>query len=98
MTEKELHKLKRAELLEILLIQSKQIAVLKKRLKETEEKLQSREIMIEQAGSIAEASLRLNHIFEDAQKAADQYLENIRSMSRRKDENQQGEGSDEKEE
>lgn len=78
MTDKELRKLKRVELLEILVEQSREIARLKKRLKETEKKLHDREIQIEESGSIAEAALRLNHIFEDAQKAADQYLENVR--------------------
>lgn len=80
MTDKEVHKLKRAELLEILVEQKKEIARLKKRLKAAEEKLESRDILIRQAGSIAEASLQLNHIFEDAQNAADQYLENIRRL------------------
>ena len=33
--------------------------------------------MIENSGSIAEAALKLSGIFEAAQAAADQYLENI---------------------
>ena len=41
----------------------------------------SRRIELEEAGSIAEASLRLNGVFEAAQKAADQYLENLRRLS-----------------
>ena len=41
----------------------------------------SRRIELEKAGSIAEASLRLNGVFEAAQKAADQYLENLRQLS-----------------
>lgn len=39
-----------------------------------------REIELADAGSIAEASLRLNGIFEAAQRAADQYLHNIRLL------------------
>lgn len=81
MTDKEVRKLKRAELLEILVQQKKEIVRLEKQLKEAEEKLQSRDIIIQQAGSIAEASLRLNHIFEDAQNAANQYLENVRRLT-----------------
>lgn len=81
MTDKEVRRLKRAELLEILVEQKKEIARLEEQLKEAEEKLQSRDIMIKQAGSIAEASLRLNHIFEDAQNAANQYLENVRRLA-----------------
>lgn len=81
MTDKELRKLKRSELLEMMIAQGKELEEVKERLRQAEEQLRSREILIEQAGSIAEASLQLNHIFEDAQKAADQYLENVRRLS-----------------
>ena len=37
--------------------------------------------MTEEAGSIAEAALRINRVFEAAQEAADQYLENIRQQA-----------------
>lgn len=43
-----------------------------------EEWLHSRRIELEEAGSIAEAALQLNGIFEVAQQAAEQYLYNIR--------------------
>lgn len=43
-----------------------------------EEWLNSRRIELEDAGSIAEAALRLNGIFEVAQQAADHYLYNVR--------------------
>lgn len=33
----------------------------------------------EQAGSLAEAALSLNHVFEDAQAAADQYLASLKA-------------------
>ena len=85
MTDKELHKLKRSELLEILVEQSKEIDRLKGQLEEAEKQLQSRKIVIEKAGSIAEASLALNRIFSDAQKAADQYLENVRRLCTEKE-------------
>lgn len=85
MTDKELHKLKRSELLELLVEQSKEIDRLKGQLEEAEKQLQSRKIAIEKAGSIAEASLALNHIFSDAQKAADQYLENVRRLCTEKE-------------
>lgn len=80
MTEKELHKLKRAELLEMMLAQSREIEVLRARIEELETKLADREIRIRESGSIAEAALQLNGIFEAAQAAADQYLENIRRL------------------
>lgn len=78
MTDKELRKLSRAELLEMLLEQTKRIEALKAELELKNRELENRRIMIEKAGSIAEASLRLNEVFEAAQKAADQYLYNIK--------------------
>lgn len=81
MTDKEVRRLKRSELLEILVEQKKEIERLEKSLEEAEQKLHSREIMLQQAGSIAQAALQLNHIFEDAQRAADQYLENVQRLS-----------------
>ena len=78
MTDKELRKLNRSQLIELLLAESEEIDLLRKQLAETEEKLADKEIQIREAGSIAEASLKLNRIFEDAQAAADQYLANIR--------------------
>lgn len=45
-----------------------------------EEMKASREIELEEAGSIAEAALRLNGIFEAAQEAADQYLMNVKRL------------------
>ncbi len=77
MTDKELHKLKRSELLEIMVEQGREIERLQKCLSEAEAKLQERKIVMEKAGSIAEAALQLNQVFEAAQKAADQYLESV---------------------
>lgn len=84
MTEKELHKLKRSELLEIMLEQSKEITRLKKQLMLTEKKLQNRELAIQDVGSIAEASLSLSRVFEEAQEAADLYLENVERICRQR--------------
>ena len=78
MTAKELKNLRRSDLMEILLELSKENQELKEQIKEMEKKLQDREIMIEESGSLAEASLRLNKIFEDAQKACEQYEHNVR--------------------
>lgn len=77
MTTKELRKLSRTELLRMLLEKTREAEQLREELNKAREQLQSREILLEEAGSIAEASLRLNRIFEDAQQAADQYLENV---------------------
>ena len=37
--------------------------------------------MLEQVGSITEASLQLNGVFEAAQKACEQYLENVQRLA-----------------
>lgn len=127
MTEKELHRLRRQDLLQLLLSQGKEALELQAKLNDTSsaliqtkadydrlrekldekdaliEKLKgrldakdarigelkdemeafrlNRKIQIEKAGSLAEAVLRLNGIFETAQKAADQYLYNLRQIS-----------------
>lgn len=120
MASKELRKLKRRELLKMLLVQCQETERLQQELKEItnthetmmdsyerlkdklnvkDERLNqkdvkirelqntiaemkaSREIELEEAGSIAEAALRLNGVFEAAQKAAEQYLINVRSLS-----------------
>lgn len=80
MTNKELKKLSRRELLEMLLDQSKEVERLRRELKEAKRQLNDRRILIENAGSIAEAALKLNKVFEAAQDAANQYLENIMGM------------------
>ena len=93
MTDKELQHLRRSELLEILLAQQKQIDSLKKELAEAKEQLAERKIVLEKSGSIAEAALKLNGIFEAAQQAADQYLYSI-GAAKETDEMQQRKSED----
>lgn len=81
MTDREMKKLSRAELLELLLEANRENERLKDELKKQKELLKSKTIRIENAGSIAEAALALNGVFEAAQQAADQYLENVRRMA-----------------
>lgn len=81
MTDKELKRLKRAELLQLLLTQSREIDRLRAELEDVQNKLNDKTIVLQSSGSIAEASLRVHNIFEDAQRAADQYLENVRRKS-----------------
>ena len=80
MTDKELKKLSRAELLEMLLVQSKKLEQQQKHIGELEAKLRERELRQKELGSIAEAALQLNGVFQAAQQAADQYLENAARM------------------
>ena len=93
MTDKELQKLKRIDLLEVLLEQSKTIDDLRVQLqaKDNEiaslnKKLEERKIEIQEAGSIAEAAIKLNGVFEAAEKAAQQYLENVERKCREREE------------
>lgn len=82
MTDKELRKLKRTELLEMLIEQSKEVKRLKEELAQTQAQLKDRRIRIQNAGSIAEAAMQLNGVFEAAQRAADQYIENLHRQFR----------------
>lgn len=72
-----LKKLTRQELLEMLIQSEKHVEQLERELEEAKKQLADRRIQLEQAGSIAEAALKISGIFEAAQKAADLYLENI---------------------
>lgn len=81
MTENELRKLSRIDLLELLLEKSRENEKLQEELDSVKAQLAERNIKIEKAGSIAEAALALNGVFEAAQAAADQYLENLRTIS-----------------
>lgn len=74
MTEKELKKLNRYQLLDMLIIQTERANHLQKQLEAAQEKLDSREVELTVMGSIAEASLHLGGVFEAAQNAADIYL------------------------
>ena len=83
MTGKGRGRLSRAGLLEMLIAQGEWLRDVKERLKSAEAILASRVIEINTAGSIAEASLRLNGVFEAAQAACEQYMENIRLLNER---------------
>ena len=74
MTEKELKKLNRYQLLELLIIQTERADKLQASLEEAERQLNDQEINISTLGSIAEASLQLKGVFQTAQDAADMYI------------------------
>ena len=80
MTSKELKRLSRADLLELLLAQTRETETLKKKLQEAEEELENRRFRMSNAGSLAEAMVEINNVMAAAQAAADQYLENIAAM------------------
>ena len=83
MTERELRRLSRTDLLELLLAQRKENEQLRCILDETQSQLADRTIKIDNAGSIAEASLQLSGIFTAAQDSCQYYVENIKLLSER---------------
>ena len=82
MQEKDLHKLGKTDLLTIIYKQEKQIQQLTKEVEELKQQLEDRTIQMKEAGSIAEASLKINKIFEAAQQAADEYLRSIKEVNK----------------
>lgn len=82
MTDRELKRIGRAELLELLLAQSEENEALQIRIEELEQELRNREIIIANAGTIADAAFQLNGVFDAAGAAAVQYLENIKRLNR----------------
>ncbi|MCR5450534.1 MAG: hypothetical protein K6F23_14210 [Solobacterium sp.] len=81
METKDLKKLRRGDLLEILVDISEENDRLRQENAELKEKLEEKRLIMNKAGSIAEASLRLNRVFEAVQDAADQYLASIRDIN-----------------
>jgi len=87
MTDRELRKLDRAGLLQLLLEQSKeaealraQVEALQAEVRAAKEEQPGIVLAPENAGSIAEAALKMTDVFAQAQKAADEYLKNIALM------------------
>lgn len=85
MTDKELRGLSRKDLMEMLLEQSREVQELRSRLASAEAALADRRIRLEQSGSMAEAALQLNGVFEAADAAAQQYLETLRTAAQRQE-------------
>ena len=75
MTEKDLKKLNRYQLLELLIVQTDRADKLQAKLDIAEKQLANQELQISSLGSIAEASLQLKGVFQAAQDAADMYID-----------------------
>ena len=80
MTDKQLRRLSRTDLLEILIDQQERIEELTEENKRLRREVEDKRLRISRAGSLAEASLAVNRVFEAAQQAADQYLSNLRAL------------------
>ena len=81
MTEKELRRLSRRELLEMLITRTIENERLTEELQQARKELSDRKLIQDRVGSMAEAALQLNGVFEAADRAAREYLETIRRMA-----------------
>ena len=81
MPDRELRRMSRTELVEIIFALKQSEDQLKAENAALNQKLADRQIHIENAGSIAQAALELNRVFEAAQAAADEYLASVRASS-----------------
>ncbi len=85
MTSKELRKLHRAELLQLLLDQVQENEQLKSQVNAMMTQLNQQRITCEKAGSIAEAALALSNIFQDADQAARKYIQEVEELTARQE-------------
>lgn len=74
LTEKDLKKLNRYQLLELLIEQTERVDKLQNKLDAAEKYIANHELQISSLGSIAEASLQVKGVFQAAQDAADMYI------------------------
>lgn len=85
MTEKELKKLNRFQLLELIIMQTEEMQKLTAELEQTKALLKKQQITMASAGNIAQASMKLSGIFEVAQMAADMYLNSVKEYADKAD-------------
>jgi membrane protein involved in colicin uptake len=78
MTDREIRHLSKTELLSIIRDQEQELQQAKQQAEELRRQLEEKRIHLEKCGSIAEASLEMNQVFQTAQAAADQYLSEVR--------------------
>lgn len=85
MTDKELRKLRRSELLEIMFNFKSEADRLKQENEKLKLEINEKSVSLEKSGNIAEASLKLSGIFEAAQRAADIYIRSIKETYENRD-------------
>ena len=83
MNEKELRKISRKELLELLLEQANRIIDLEKELANAKAKLEDKTIMLNEAGNLAEASLKITDLFQKTMETCKIYSDNIEELNSR---------------
>ncbi len=80
MISKDLKKMSRRELVDIIYQLKKNETQMQEKIAELEEALQDKRIKLSVAGSIAEAAMDMTNVFATAQRAADLYLHEISCM------------------
>mgnify|MGYP004500551899 FL=1 len=83
MNEKELRKISRKELLELLLEQANRIIDLEKELANAKAKLEDKRIMLNEAGNLAEASFKITDLFQKTMETCKIYSDNIEELNSR---------------
>ncbi|MCD8188605.1 MAG: hypothetical protein LUD78_00010 [Clostridiales bacterium] len=81
MADKELRSMNRTELIEIIYALQQEERALRAENEQLRRQLEDKILRMEKVGSIAEAALSLNHIFEDADAAARQYLDSLKALN-----------------
>ena len=79
MDKKELKKLNRYQLLELLIAQTERADMLQEKIKKLEEQTNNQVIHLSSLGSVADAAVQVSGVLEAAQKAADIYLETVKN-------------------
>ena len=74
---KDLKNLSRGDLLELLLAQTERVEELEQERIELQKKVETKDIIIGKSGTLAEAALAINRVFQAADRAAAQYLGNV---------------------
>ena len=82
MISKDLKKLSRRELVDIIYQMKKKELLMRDEIASLQDELEDRRIRISQAGSIAEAAISVTDVFSAAQEAADLYLQEIARMKK----------------
>lgn len=82
MAERKLRRLSRRELIEIIYALEKKDAEQQTKIDRLEQQLAGRMVILENAGSIADAVVALNDLFAVAQRTADDYLQSVRAAAK----------------
>lgn len=80
MTDKEFRRLRRIELIDIIYKLQNNEEQLQAEIASLKQQMANRELKLSKAGSIAEAAMSLNGVFEAAQAAADQYITEVQKL------------------